>query len=134
MARTSPPNAHIPESSSRQSVHDVFARNRLLCGNAAQFQGDERDVIFFSTVDGPPDDGQLAYRDAGQKDVFKKRYNVAVSRARDQRWVVYSIDPIAHLKSGDLQNILAIRRLCSALSKNMEPARIRHSRRRCCNA
>lgn len=38
---------------------DVFAKHRLLCGNAAQFQGDERDVIFLSMVDGPPEDGKL---------------------------------------------------------------------------
>jgi very-short-patch-repair endonuclease len=61
---------------------------------------------FFRIVDGPPNDGQLPYRDAGPKDVFKKRYNVAVSRARDQLWVVYSIDPDAHLKSGDLRRRL----------------------------
>ena len=90
----------------RRLPPDVFARHRLLCGNAAQFQGDERDVIFLSIVDGPPNDGQLPYRDAGPKDVFKKRYNVAVSRARDQLWVVYSIDPNAHLKSGDLRRRL----------------------------
>ena len=82
---------------------DVFARHRLLCGNAAQFQGDERDVIFLSMVDGPPNDGQLTYRDAGPRDLFKKRYNVAVSRARNQLWVVHSIDPETHLKSGDLR-------------------------------
>jgi hypothetical protein len=32
----------------RRLPPDVFARHRLLCGNAAQFQGDERDVIFLS--------------------------------------------------------------------------------------
>ncbi len=96
----------IEQNLRRRLTPDVFARHRLLCGNAAQFQGDERDVIFLSMVDGPPDDGQLPYRDAGQKDVFKKRYNVAVSRARDQLWVLYSIDPNAHLKSGDLRRRL----------------------------
>jgi hypothetical protein len=85
---------------------DIFARHRLLCGNAAQFQGDERDVIFLSMVDGPPDDGQHVYRGEGPKDIFKKRYNIAVSRARDQLWVVHSIDPEAHLKSGDLRKRL----------------------------
>jgi very-short-patch-repair endonuclease len=52
-------------------------------------------------TDGPPDDGQLTRRDAGPKDIYKKRYNVAASRARDQLWVIYSMDPDAHLKSGD---------------------------------
>ncbi|NVZ09042.1 AAA family ATPase [Allochromatium humboldtianum] len=85
---------------------DVFAKHRLLCGNAAQFQGDERDVIFLSLVDGPPDDGKLPLRDTGPRDIYKKRYNVAVSRARDQLWVVHSIDPESHLKSGDLRRRL----------------------------
>ena len=85
---------------------DVFAKHRLLCGNAAQFQGDERDVVFLSMVDGPPDDGQLTLRDAGPKDLYKKRYNVAVSRARNQLWVVHSLDPDTHLKGGDLRRRL----------------------------
>jgi len=90
----------------RRLTPDVFARHRLLCGNAAQFQGDERDVMFLSMVDGPPDDGQLRMLDAGPKDLYKKRYNVAVSRARNQLWVVYSIDLNRHLKSGDLRGRL----------------------------
>jgi very-short-patch-repair endonuclease len=84
----------------------TFAKHRLLCGSAAQFQGDERDVVFLSMVDGPPDDGQLANRDEGPRGLYKKRYNVAVSRARNQLWVVYSLDPSAHLKPRDLRRRL----------------------------
>lgn len=90
----------------RRLSPDVFERHRLLCGNAAQFQGDERDIIFLSMVDGPPEDGQLSYRDAGPKDLYKKRYNVAVSRARNQLWIVHSLDPETHLKAGDLRRRL----------------------------
>jgi very-short-patch-repair endonuclease len=85
---------------------DVFVRHRLLCGNAAHFQGDERDVVFLSMVDGPPDDGQLRMLDAGPRDLYKKRYNVAVSRARNQLWVVHSLDIAGHLKGGDLRRRL----------------------------
>jgi very-short-patch-repair endonuclease len=85
---------------------DVFIKHRLLCGNAAQFQGDERDVIFLSMVDQPAEDGPLSYRDAGPKDLYKKRFNVAVSRARNQLWVVHSLDPSMHLKPGDLRRQL----------------------------
>ena len=81
----------------RRLSPSVFAKHRLLCGNAAQFQGDERDVVFLSMVDGPPDDGQLPIREEGPKGLYKKRYNVAVSRARNQLWVVHSLDPNAHL-------------------------------------
>ena len=90
----------------RRLPPDVFEKHRLLCGNAAQFQGDERDVVFLSMVDGPPEDGKLPYRDAGPKDLYKKRYNVAVSRARNQLWLVHSLDPDAHLKAGDLRRRL----------------------------
>jgi very-short-patch-repair endonuclease len=90
----------------RRLAPDAFDKHRLLCGNAAQFQGDERDIIFLSMVDGPPEDGQLSYRDAGPRDIYKKRYNVAVSRARNQLWVVHSLDPEVHLKAGDLRRRL----------------------------
>ena len=100
---------------------DVFARHRLLCGNAAQFQGDERDIVFLSMVDGPPDDGQLRMLDAGPKDLYKKRYNVAVSRARNQLWVVHSLDVDRHLKSGDLRRrLLNHARDPQALLREME--------------
>jgi very-short-patch-repair endonuclease len=100
---------------------EMFAKHRLLCGNAAQFQGDERDVVFLSMVDGPPDDGQLVFRDAGPKDLYKKRYNVAVSRARNQLWVVHSLDPSTHLKSGDIrQRLIEHARDPQALLRAME--------------
>jgi very-short-patch-repair endonuclease len=105
----------------RRLTPDIFARHRLLCGNAAQFQGDERDVIFLSMVDGPPDDGQLPMRDAGPKDLYKKRYNVAVSRARNQLWIVHSVDMNRHLKSGDLRRrLLAHAHDPDALLREME--------------
>jgi len=85
---------------------DVLDRHRMLCGNAAQFQGDERDVVFLSMVDGPGEDGPLSLRDAGPKDIYKKRYNVAVSRARNQLWVVHSLDPVMHLKNDDIRRRL----------------------------
>lgn len=79
-----------------------FERRRIVCGNAAHFQGDERDVMFLSMVD-VPQDGPLPLR---QDDRFKQRYNVAASRARDQMWVVYSVDPRLDLKPGDLRREL----------------------------
>jgi very-short-patch-repair endonuclease len=100
---------------------DVFARHRLLCGNAAQFQGDERDIVFLSMVDGPPDDGQLRMMEAGPNGLYKKRYNVAVSRARNQLWVVHSLDIDRHLKSGDLRRrLLNHARDPQALLREME--------------
>jgi len=83
-----------------------YERRRIICGNAAQFQGDERDVMVLSIVDGPKDESPLALRQAGANDMFKKRYNVAASRARDQMWVVHSLDSRTDLKPGDLRRRL----------------------------
>jgi very-short-patch-repair endonuclease len=80
-----------------------YAHHRLLCGNASQFQGDERDVMFLSLVHGSPEQGLLRIVNEGPLDATKKRYNVAASRARDQMWVVHSMDPALHLKPGDLR-------------------------------
>src|ERR1700746_942083 len=38
--------------------------------------------------------------------MFKQRYNVAASRARDQMWVVHSVDPKTDLQPGDLRRRL----------------------------
>jgi very-short-patch-repair endonuclease len=81
---------------------DVYERHRLLCGTSAQFQGDERDVVFLSVVDAPAG-GALYFRD---QQMFKQRYNVAASRARDQMWVVHSLDPQTDLQPGDLRRRL----------------------------
>jgi very-short-patch-repair endonuclease len=75
---------------------------RIICGNAAQFQGDERDIMFLSLVDAPTG-GPLAMRRA---DLFKQRFNVAASRARDQMWIVYSLEPSVDLQPGDLRRQL----------------------------
>jgi very-short-patch-repair endonuclease len=81
---------------------DRYELHRLLCGNAAQFQGDERDVIFISMVD-TAERGPLRLRD---QQLFKQRFNVAASRARDQMWIVHSLNPEQDLKDGDLRRQL----------------------------
>ena len=81
---------------------DLYERHRLLCGTSAQFQGDERDVVFLSVVDAPTGE-TLHLRD---QQMFKQRFNVAASRARDQMWVVHSLDPQTDLQPGDLRRRL----------------------------
>lgn len=57
----------------------------LVCGDAYDFQGDERDVIFLSLVAAPNERiGVLA------KTSDHQRFNVAASRARDQLWLFHS--------------------------------------------
>lgn len=78
-------------------------RRRILCGLSPDFQGDERDVIFLSLVDSAEPGKPLRRETAGSDDGMKKRWNVAVSRARDQVWAVYSFDPEKQLQDGDIR-------------------------------
>lgn len=80
-----------------------YTKRQIECGNAPKFQGAERDVMFLSVVDGPDENGPLRMR---QDDLFKKRFNVAASRARNQLWVVHSLQPAIDLKPGDLRRRL----------------------------
>ncbi|KAI7264893.1 hypothetical protein KC345_g8671 [Hortaea werneckii] len=82
-----------------------YKRRKIRCGNSAQFQGDERDIIFLSMVDASEEAVPLRLiSDPGNR--TKKRYNVAVSRARDQLWLVHSLDSSTQLKEGDLRKRL----------------------------
>lgn len=80
---------------------------KILIGNASNFQGDERDVIFLSMVDsGNEDGGPLPFVGVGVEEATKKRYNVAASRAKDQLWVINSLDSSIDLKPGDMRKRL----------------------------
>ena len=87
------------------SPKDIQTR-RILCGNSANFQGDERDVVFLSLVDSGRENGPIRKQGEGEDDSAKKRYNVAASRAKDQLWVVDSLDSANDLKPGDLRKRL----------------------------
>jgi very-short-patch-repair endonuclease len=95
--------AAIIEQVLRNAVSPTqYLARRILCGVPPHFQGDERDVVFLSMVDAPPESPPLPMRgDPGDR--FKKRYNVAASRAKDQLWVVHSLDRNRDLKAGDLR-------------------------------
>ncbi|MCD5317005.1 AAA domain-containing protein [Kineosporia babensis] len=63
-----------------------FAELKLRVGDAAAFQGDERDVIFASVVTDNSSYAAVQKRD-------KQAINVAASRARDQLWIFHTVDP-----------------------------------------
>jgi very-short-patch-repair endonuclease len=63
----------------------AMTRHRIMCGNAATFQGQERDIVFLSMVECP----QTARTKASR--VFEQRFNVALSRARDRMVLVRSV-------------------------------------------
>jgi very-short-patch-repair endonuclease len=96
--------AYLVDSLLRKNLSEekFKLKHNILCGNPAQFQGDERDVIFLSVVDSS-DGGVLRLR---EEPMFKQRFNVAASRARDQMWVVHSLDPRSNLRPGDLRRRL----------------------------
>lgn len=95
---------HIERLLRRHMPLAEFLGRRVSCGNSANFQGDERDVMFLSMVDCKGEEqGPLSKR---EQKLFKQRYNVAASRARDQMWVVHSLDPDTDLKQDDLRRRL----------------------------
>jgi very-short-patch-repair endonuclease/nucleoside-triphosphatase THEP1 len=84
---------------------EAYKNRKILCGTSPQFQGDERDIIFLSLVDSPNESGgPLRIVDPeGNNNMYRKRYNVAASRAKNQLWVVHSLNPDIDLKPNDLR-------------------------------
>ncbi|MEU7822460.1 hypothetical protein [Catellatospora sp. NPDC049133] len=58
-----------------------WAARDLRCGDSADFQGSERDVVFLSMVAAIEPGRTLI---SLTRDDYVKRYNVAASRAKDQ--------------------------------------------------
>ncbi len=82
-----------------------YEKRKIQCGVSAQFQGDERDIIFISIVDTPKANNAPVrlVSEEGGNDMYKKRYNVAASRAKDQMWIVHSLNPEIDLKPDDIR-------------------------------
>ncbi|WP_307857471.1 AAA domain-containing protein [Mycobacterium sp. SM1] len=68
--------------------HEEWKARDLRCGDAADFQGSERDVMFLSMVKAPQEDRRIT---ALTGDQYVQRFNVAASRAKDQMWVYHSM-------------------------------------------
>ena len=81
--------AQFIETLLAQKLHPkVIEERRLRCGEPTTFQGDQRDVIFLSLVIAP----NVHYR-ALTRLPDQRRFNVAMSRARDQVWLFHSVKP-----------------------------------------
>ena len=65
---------------------EEFEERRLVCGNSASFQGDERDIMFLSLVT-----ARNHKRRALTTPADERRFNVAVSRAKEQVFLVHSV-------------------------------------------
>jgi hypothetical protein len=87
---------HIYDFLLKEITPEQFARHKIMCGNAATFQGQERDIMFLSMVECPETSTTKASR------IFEQRFNVAMSRARDRLYLVRSVAP-ENLKANDLK-------------------------------
>ncbi|MFD2212381.1 AAA domain-containing protein [Metabacillus endolithicus] len=67
---------------------ELMEERKIICGDAYAFQGDERDIIFLSMVVAKNGSTRIV---SAADDKTRQRFNVAVSRAKDQLWVVHSI-------------------------------------------
>jgi very-short-patch-repair endonuclease/DNA polymerase III delta prime subunit len=65
---------------------EEFHKRKIVCGNSSSFQGDERDIIFLSLVT-----AHNHNRSALVKPEDERRFNVAVSRAKEQIILVHSV-------------------------------------------
>ena len=82
------PQAEAIEGIIRDKIGEKeMVRRKLVCGDAYSFQGDERDIIFLSMV--VADNVKFA---SLTREVDIRRFNVAVSRARNQLWLFYSFN------------------------------------------
>lgn len=63
-----------------------FHSRKIICGNSAYFQGDERDIIILSLVT-----AHNHNRSSLTRPEDERRFNVAVSRAKEQVWLFHSV-------------------------------------------
>jgi len=73
-------------------------RRAFIAGDAYHFQGDEREVMFLSLVEAPSERRPAVLN----RRPDQQRFNVAASRARDQMWIVHSVDA-SHFHPDDMR-------------------------------
>ena len=74
-----------------------FMEHKIICGDSATMQGNERDIVFLSMVAAPG--SRIGAQTAEQ---YRRRFNVALSRAKDRMYLVRSIEE-RHLNPNDLK-------------------------------
>jgi very-short-patch-repair endonuclease len=68
---------------------EVMEERQIRCGQAPAFQGDERDVVILSLVADKSEGRRIAPMTSGQAE---QALNVAATRAKNQMWVVHSLE------------------------------------------
>jgi very-short-patch-repair endonuclease len=80
---------------------EIIEKRKITVGSPSHFQGDERDIILLNLVDSSE---TVRLISSGALDgIHDKEYNVATSRAKDQLWVVHSLNPERDLNVNDLR-------------------------------
>ena len=76
---------------------DKYQKYKIACGDAAAFQGKEKDIVFLSMVVGPGQGAVLNKRE------YEQRINVALSRARDRMYLYRSVQENDLTNEADLR-------------------------------
>src|SRR5260370_6676601 len=63
----------------------AMVHHRIVCGDSATLQGDERDIVFISMI------ANRARKQSQTSIQYQQRFNVALSRARDRMALVRSV-------------------------------------------
>ncbi len=82
---------------------EEWARRDLRVGTPPDFQGSERDVVFLSMVSAPDPGRRLG---ALTREMYVQRFNVAVSRAKDQVRLFHSVSLAELTNTQDLRHQL----------------------------
>lgn len=76
---------HIQKLLMERIGEAAMVRHRVVCGDSATLQGDERDVVFVSMV------ADRSRKQSQTSIQYQQRFNVALSRARDRMVLVRSV-------------------------------------------
>ena len=76
---------HIQKLLMERIGEAAMVRHRVVCGDSATLQGDERDIVFISMI------ADRARKQSQTSIQYQQRFNVALSRARDRMVLVRSV-------------------------------------------
>jgi very-short-patch-repair endonuclease/transcription elongation GreA/GreB family factor len=76
---------HIQKLLMERIGEAAMVRHRVVCGDSATLQGDERDIVFISMI------ADRARKQSQTSIQYQQRFNVALSRARDRMILVRSV-------------------------------------------
>lgn len=82
---------------------DVYQNYQITCGDAATFQGKERDIVFLSMVDSYNSTKDKVTGSPATKREAEQRFNVALSRARDRMYLYRSFQEKNLTNESDLR-------------------------------